>query len=542
MTTGPLPLLNASTAEQLSIKTRQLALILAIDRIRDGAADERELAAAIVSTLADAVDAELCLLCLRDDDSGQLQVRALTDRASVYGDLNAEQHLRDLAQRAADLASAQMLHTDLAIDQRRHSYCVAAPLRVAGESLGALLLLNADRPFDHAELAVVEAAISQIDSAMQHARTLRELTRRQVELETIFRIDRLRDRTADFQQLLDSVLAEVCGTLDAETSFLMLYDRAGNELELRALTGNDLFAVDTTAREIRTLSEEAVRTAEMMHRAYTAGPLRALVGVPLILRDKLIGVLGVANRRGRPAFTRTDLDLLRGIASQMDTAIFENLATQRLRGAFGLCVGPQVMERLLTISDRDLLSGERRLVTTLFSDIRGFTNMAEHIEPEVLQTVLNDHLSTLTDLVLAYEGTLDKYIGDSVMCFFNAPEDQPDHALRAVRLALEMQKAHREIMARWADRLPLPAIGVGISTGETMMGNFGSLRRLDYTAIGRDVNLSARLCAAAEGDQTLISQATYALVERWVVADPIQPLHLKGIGGDVVSWQLRGLK
>jgi len=200
------------------------------------------------------------------------------------------------------------------------------------------------------------------------------------------------------------------------------------------------------------------------------------------------------------------------------------------------------MERLLTISDRDLLSGERRLVTTLFSDIRGFTNMSEHIEPEVLQTVLNDHLSALTDLVLAYEGTLDKYIGDSVMCFFNAPEDQPDHALRAVRLALEMQKAHRAIMARWADRLPLPAIGVGISPGETMMGNFGSMRRLDYTAIGRDVNLAARLCAAAEGDQTLISQATYALVERLVVADPVQPLHLKGIGGDVVSWQLRGLK
>ena len=86
---------------------------------------------------------------------------------------------------------------------------MAAPLRVAGERLGALLLLNADRPFDHAELAIVEAAISQIDSAMQHARTLRELTRRQVELETIFRIDRLRDRTADFQQLLDAVLAEV---------------------------------------------------------------------------------------------------------------------------------------------------------------------------------------------------------------------------------------------------------------------------------------------------------------------------------------------
>lgn len=533
---------NDASLEQLALKARQLDLILAMDRLRDGATDERELAAAIVTTLADAVEAELCLLCLRDDDTGELQWRALTDRAGLYGDAEAEQQLRSLAQRAADLPAAQVVHTGVELTAGRHLDCLAAPLWAAGESLGAVLLLNADRPFDRAELAVVDGAISQIDSAMGHARTLRDLNRRQVELEIIFRIDRLRDRTADFQQLLDAVLAEVCTTLDAETSFLMLYDRAGNELELRALTGADLFGVEATAREIRSLSEEAVRTAELINRPYVTGPLRAVVGVPLILQDKLIGVLGVANRRGQPSFTRTHLDLLRGIASQMDTAIFENLATQRLRGAFGLCVGPQVMERLLTISDRDLLSGERRSVTTLFSDIRGFTNMSENIEAEVLQTVLNDHLSALTDLVLAYEGTLDKYIGDSVMCFFNAPEDQPDHALRAVKLALDMQTAHRGIMARWADRLPLPAIGVGVSTGETMMGNFGSVRRLDYTAIGRDVNLAARLCAAAEGDQTLISQATYTLVERWVVADPVPALHLKGIGGDVLSWNLRGLK
>jgi adenylate cyclase len=234
--------------------------------------------------------------------------------------------------------------------------------------------------------------------------------------------------------------------------------------------------------------------------------------------------------------------MLRAIASQMDTAIFESLQTQRLRSAFGLCVGPQVMERLLAIADRDLLGGERRRVTTLFSDIRGFTHLAERLDAELLQTVLNDHLSALTDLVLAYEGTLDKYIGDSVMCFFNAPEDQPDHALRAVRLALEMQAVHRQVMDRWQGRLPLPPIGIGISTGETMMGNFGSVRRLDYTAIGHDVNLAARLCAAAQGEQTLISQATYALVKDHVLADPLPALRLKGLEGDIESWALRGLR
>jgi adenylate cyclase len=168
--------------------------------------------------------------------------------------------------------------------------------------------------------------------------------------------------------------------------------------------------------------------------------------------------------------------------------------------------------------------------------------MSEKLDPELLQGVLNDHLSALTDLVLAYEGTLDKYIGDCVMAIFNAPERQPDHALRAVRLALDMHKAHHQVMARWTDRVPLPPIGIGLSTGDTMMGNFGSVRRLEYTAIGADVNLASRLCGAAAGDQTLISESTYDLVKNIVVADPMPPMHLKGIEEDVRCWNVRGLK
>jgi len=531
-----------STRPARSVEARALALILAIDRIRDSAPDEREMAASIVTTLADAVEAELCLLCLRDDDTDELEVRALIDRAGAYDDGQTEDALRALAERAANAKGAEFVRTDLVLNDRPHEHCIAGPLRVGDESLGALLLLNAERPFDGAEITLVQDAVSQIDYAMQHNRTLRQLRHRQRELETIYRIDRIRDRDPEFQELLDTVLGEVVSALEAETGYLMLYDRVGNQLELRAVSGGNLFGAETAARLIRAISDKAVQTGQLENETYTDGPIRALLGMPLILRDKLIGVLGVANPRERPAFTRSDIELLRAIASQMDTAIFESLQTQRLRDAFGLCVGPQVMERLLTIADRDLLSGERRVVTTLFSDIRGFTNMAERVPPEDLQAVLNDHLSALTDLVLTYEGTLDKYIGDSVMCFFNAPETQADHAVRAVRLALDMQQAQRDLIARWHGRLPLPPIGVGISTGETMMGNFGSHRRLEYTAIGRDVNLAARLCGAAEGDQILISHNTYALVEPYVVADPVPPMHLKGIEGDVHSWSIRGMR
>ncbi len=528
-----------------SLEGRALDLILAIDRIRDTAADEREMAAEIVRTLAEAVQAELCVLCLTDDETGDLDLRTLADGLGALAGPEAAEPLRDLAQQAALETSARFVNTDVTLGGRRHGYCIAGPLRVGGDSLGALLLLNEDRPFDPGEIGLVQAAMTQIDSALAHTRTLRELRRRQRELEAIYRIDRIRDDSPEFQALLDAVLAEVVEALEAETGFLQLYDRSGELLELRAVVGRDLFGSSPEALAIiSALCDEAVAGGALVNRRYPADgrALRAVMGVPLILRDKLIGVLGVANPRTRPGFTRGDGSMLHAIGSQMDTAIFESLQTQRLRSAFGLCVGPQVMQRLLTIADRDLLSGERRMVTTLFSDIRGFTNMAEHIAPELLQAVLNDHLSALTELVLAYEGTLDKYIGDSVMCFFNAPESQPDHALRAVRLALEMQQAQREVIERWRGRLPLPPIGVGISTGETMMGNFGSLRRLEYTAIGRDVNLAARLCGAAEANQVVISHATYELVAPHVVADPLALMHLKGIEGDVGGWSVRALR
>lgn len=531
----------AELQDQLKWKTRALDLMLEIDRLRDDLHDERELTTAIITTLVEAAEAELGLLWLRDDDTHELQLRTVLDKAAIF-DASSAGTLRALAAQAAELPAAAISDADLQLKDRRMTFCLSAPLRVGRESYGALILLNADRPFDGPEHELVHGALTQIDTAMQHAHTVRELHREKKELATIFRIDRVRDQVQDFQAMLDAVLTEICGSIESETGFIMLYDRTGRELELRAATDHDFINAEDAAPTIRTVAEDAIRDARLINRTFAAGGVRAIIAQPLILRDKLIGVLGVVNRKGRPVFTRSDVDLLRAIGSQIDTAIFESLQNQRLRSAFGQCVGPNVMERLLTIGDRDLLSGDRLLVTTLFSDIRGFTNMSEHLDPDTLQAVLNEHLSALTELVLRHEGTLDKYIGDSVMCFFNAPERQEDHALRAVRLGLDMMEAHHRVMQAWADRLPLPPIGIGISTGEVMVGNFGSVKRLEYTVIGHDVNLAARLCGAAEGDQILISQATYERVQEAVVAEKLSQIHLKGIAGDVQPWSVSGLR
>ena len=125
------------------------------------------------------------------------------------------------------------------------------------------------------------------------------------------------------------------------------------------------------------------------------------------------------------------------------------------------------------------------------------------------------------------------------MALYNAPERQPDHALRAVKTALDMMAAHHQVMARWAQ---LPPIGIGIDTGEVIVGNFGSTQRLEYTAIGHHINLAARLCGAADGHQILISAATYELVHDQVNAEPMPLLRLKGIAEAVQAYQVLGLK
>jgi class 3 adenylate cyclase len=531
----------AELEEQLRWKNRCIAIMLEIDRIRDQAHEENEMSSAMISKLTEAIEADLGLLFQRDDETGQLQLRTLLDRAKTYDTALAEK-AREIAAEVSALPSGRLLASDVTLAGHGAIHCLAASLKVDRESLGALLLVNKSRPFSAAEQELVGDAISQIDSALDHAHILRELQREKRELQTIFRIDRIRDSYEDLQSMLDAVLPEICKAIDAQMGFIMLYDRSGQELELRAATAQDLSALSEPGSPIYSVTREAITSAKLISRTYASGTVRSMIGQPLILRDKLIGVLGVVNRRDRDAFTRSDIHTLKAIASQIDTAIFEGLETQRLRDAFGVCVGPEVMKRLLAAKDSDLLSGDRIAITTLFSDIRGFTNMAEHMEPELLQVVLNDHFSAMTEQVLSYEGTLDKYIGDSVMCFFNAPERQPDHALRAVRLALAMQQAHSEVIERWRGRLVMPPIGIGISMGDTIVGNFGSVRRLEYTVIGNDVNLSARLCGAAAGGQTLISQGLYEMVRDIIVAEELPRKHLKGIDEDVRCWNLTALK
>jgi class 3 adenylate cyclase len=175
---------------------------------------------------------------------------------------------------------------------------------------------------------------------------------------------------------------------------------------------------------------------------------------------------------------------------------------------------------------------DRRKLTLFFSDIKGFTEVADAIEPEDLSRILNEYLSEMTGIAERYEATVDKFVGDAIMIFFGAPmaTHDRDHALRAVRMAIEMQGRLDELRAKWVgEGIEEPfQVRIGINTGVASVGNFGSKGRVDYTAIGRQVNLAARLQVNCDPGKILLSHTTWSLVHDEVPCTAKGEVQVKG--------------
>lgn len=203
---------------------------------------------------------------------------------------------------------------------------------------------------------------------------------------------------------------------------------------------------------------------------------------------------------------------------------------EHVRHAFSRYVTKEVVDEILK-GQVNVSLGVRREVTILFSDIRGFTTMAEHMAPEDVVHDLNEYFSEMVDVVFRHGGTVDKYIGDGIMAIFGAPLPQPDHAYQAVRTAAAMREALGSLNARrtQAGKPPLE-IGVGLHTGECVIGNIGTAERMDYTAVGDAVNTASRIEGLTKvfGLDVLLSGATYRQVVGRVRTEAHPPLQVKG--------------
>jgi len=206
-------------------------------------------------------------------------------------------------------------------------------------------------------------------------------------------------------------------------------------------------------------------------------------------------------------------------------------------------LAPQVAQ-LIASSDspEGLLTSQRREVTVVFCDLRGFTAFTEATEPEEAMNVLREYHAALGQLIFKYEGTLDKYAGDGVMILFNAPIQFEDHVQRAVKMAVEMRDVIGPLTERWRNRGHSLGFGIGIALGYATLGQVGFEQRLEYAAIGSVTNLASRLCSEAKPNQIVVSRRVYGMVEQWVEGNPIDDLNLKGfnhpvLAAEIIDWR-----
>lgn len=308
-------------------------------------------------------------------------------------------------------------------------------------------------------------------------------------------------------------------------------------------------------------------TGTFIRRAPPALDLALIVLLPLLIGfavTQLRPIVGIAAGTavvlcysalavGLYATTLYWIDLIHVDAATLFAALFvalyrvvtEGADKRVIRAMFGKHVSPALVDQMLAHDDplKALdLSGKRAKVTVFYSDIRGFTAMSENMTPEAIYGALNEYFEEMCRLVFEHGGYVDKFIGDCLMAVFSAPNPRPDDAYQAVMSAWKQQQKILSMMTEWAAQgRQVFTVGMGLNTGEVVLGNLGSSDRLNYTVIGDNVNTAARLYNVAKGGQIIISESTYAEVKDHFVVNELTPVSVKGKALPLRNFEVVGI-
>ena len=402
----------------------------------------------------------------------------------------------------------------------------------------------------------------------------RELARKSNEVRIIQQISSEITSTLDLDRILDTILSAMDRILGFQHAMILLKEQLADRLRVVASRGYDYTTVGAEIEfgygvvgvvakrkkmmrvgnigasvsyltTVRAKLEEAGQQG-LSHATAKLPSLpnvQSQLAIPLLVKDRLIGVLAVESPRPN-AFDELDEILLSIVANQAATAIENARMYQmverlsRLKRFFS----PQLAELIVAGGTEDPLKTHRREVTVVFLDLRGFTTFAEQVEPEEVMSVLRDYHAEMGRLILEHEGTLERFTGDGMMIFFNDPVPVPNPAERALRMVLAMRERVEGLSAKWRRRGYDLALGIGIAQGYATIGAIGFEGRWDYGAIGTVTNLAARLCGEAKGNQILISLRVAGEVEDLIETEEVGPLVLKGFHKPVPAFSVLDMK
>jgi adenylate cyclase len=290
------------------------------------------------------------------------------------------------------------------------------------------------------------------------------------------------------------------------------------------------------SERVSVLLEDAMQAdSGLSSKSILYSQIQSVMAAPIVGPRGLLGIVYVDRQDDLETFSADDLDLLNAVAVHTGIALNTVITYERLqkqsqaRSSFERFLPRQVVDEILRSPERIKLGGVRQKVTALFADVRNFTTLSENSTPELIVSLLNRYFSMVSEIIFRHGGTLDKYIGDGLMALFGAPYVGELDAVQAVRAAVEMQRAMLRFEEELkAENLPPISIGIGINTGQAIVGYIGSETRLDYTAIGDTINTAARLESLAQPGQIVISENTMQVLDESFTLKPLGTEKLKG--------------
>ncbi len=522
-----------TTLEQVSSKIevfqREHSNMLAlaeIGQVINSSLELDEVLRIVMDNIVRLTKAERGFLMLRDENGEMI---ARTARNWEMESINSSEKnvSRTVVQRVIDTGES-IVTTNAQEDQRfvgqesivafnlRSILCV--PLKVKNDLIGVIYADNRIRTgiFTDSEKDLLEAFANQAAVAIENARLFSSLKHTLEEVTAL-------------KNLMDNVFASIASgviTADVQDTITLANRAAENILgaSQQDIIGHHLKeALASVSSELESHLTEIRKTDKPI--------------VELELSHS-VPSRGTVNWRFNLSPLKDASQKTQGVAIVLDD-LTERKKLEAQRRLFERMVSPAVIEQLDPNSLQ--LGGKRTEITALFADIRGFTTYSESLPPEKLVSILNQYLAAMAEAVLAQEGTIDKFMGDAIMAWFNAPVPQPDHTLRAVKTAL----AIRESVEKLYQELPVDshlAFGVGIHSGEAVLGLIGTEKRLEYTAISDSVNTAKRIQENSARNQILISRDAYEHVKDQVDAKPHADMSVKGKTQPIGVYEILSLK
>ena len=480
----------------------------------------------VMDTIIRLMGAERGFLMLRDE-RGEMVSRIARNWEQESINQNEFAISRTVVQRVID-GGEPVLTTNAREDPRfggqesiiafnlRSILCV--PLMVKSELIGVIYTDNRIRTgiFSESDRDLLQAFANQAAVAIENARLFSSLKRTLEEV-------------TELKNLMDDVFASIVSgviTADAKDQ-ITLCNRAAASILGRTsaeIVGRPLEEVMSTFADDIQPHLDSVRKSD-----------RPIVGLELShdLPDR-----GFVDWRLNLSPLKDAGQKTQGVAIVLDD-MTERKKLEAQRSLLQRMVSPAVLDQIDPNSLQ--IGGKKVYITILFADIRGFTAYSEQHSPEELVAILNRDLAAAADAVLAHEGTVDKFLGDAVMAWYNAPLPQPDHTLRAVKSALAIREAVAALHAELPEEANLD-FGVGIHYGEAVLGWIGTEKRLEYTAISDSVNTTKRIQENCARNQILISREAYERVKDEINAIPFMPLSVKGKTQPLAVYELLGIK